>query len=169
MRKRPISILISAAILLLAVNACKKTRKEVTGCKDTAAYNYDSTATINAGCKYHIDNVVGAYNVHDTVVRFQHDMTTAWYDTAYSTFTINAIAYGHDSLEFDTVLCISCSGGYRFVASDFSSFYTRFDNYPVLVSQDGRFSGDTLRYSAGTSPMAISGGYKRSGLGLKVR
>jgi hypothetical protein len=173
--KAPQKILLALLFFTALASACKKTHNETTGCTDPKAINYDKTATINSGCKYQVVDVAdaydvaGAYNVHDTLISFRHNDTMGWYDTAISSFAIHAIAYKADSLDFDTVICIYCSGGYKSVAADFTSFYTAFDYYPVMVTQSGRFSGDTLRYAAGISPLAVPGGYKRMGMGLKAR
>lgn len=155
------------AIFIVVNDGCLKTRPEVTGCMDRVANNFDASATINSGCTYAIDKVAGTYLVVDTSVVFNHNDTVGWYDTTISQFSMKAIAYNHDSLEFDTVLCIHCHAGYKSVAADFSSYYYAMDYYYYTVSGQGSFTGDTFRYREGVSPSSMPGARNRWGVGIK--
>lgn len=59
-------------IILLGI-----TKKPVTGCTDSQANNYDSTATINSGCRY-TTTTISSFNVTPGAVKVGEPITLSW-------------------------------------------------------------------------------------------
>lgn len=156
-------VLLIAGILALA--SCRKGEPQVTGCTDPAAYNYNKDANVPTVCHYYAERYAGTYNVTDTLIDYLEDSTRRWYDTVISSFSITAIAYGRDSLEFDTLLCLHCNTWTINAYADSFVFSDLYYHYPVNSYQIGRIDKDTLRYQAGLEPMTI--GYRRIGTGIR--
>lgn len=161
----------SLALMMCFLISCSHKPKDVLGCMDATATNYDPKATIESTCKYKSLNqqYEGTYCVKDTLVNFDHDMSRGWYDTIASAFTIKVMAVTKDSLAFDTILTMSAAypAGFRFYDNCNRFSYDNGQPYHTLVGS-GEFSGDTLRYSEVLSPMPTSRGYvARWGTGIR--
>ncbi len=145
---------ITIALFILFAGACRKksTTVDITGCTDPVATNYDSTATVNSGCHYAVDDVAGNYLMTDTVITFHHNLTTGWYDTTVENYTLHVIAYGHDSMDFNDRICLQChrgAVGYFSISKDFTHYSWAYDMGYYDVSGSGTFNGGLFTHSEG--------------------
>ncbi len=139
-------ILIITAIL--GCVSCKQKSKDVLGCTDAAATNYNSAATISTKCNYLNEQYAGTYVCSDTSIIFRTDLTRGWYDTLYSSVTITVTAPTKDTLIFDKVITSAhYANGAGMHFSDNCRTYTFADgNYPYESSGNGYFAGGRLFY-----------------------